>query len=387
MHDRNQLKAQLLKIALFAILVRVVLLFTAVAINHATVQATISKIDGAHYLLYSKVLSGETTFAELDSRVQGEDPQPVSRLFPGYPALVAAFHSLTGIESHWAGFIINCLASALAAVLAALFYSDPRIGMAMGCFTPGYVYVSIMVMNEPVILACSMAVLYLVIKCKSALLGGAVLGLSAFVRPASAAFTGLALLFSIDRQNFKVRLASFAVAALVAIPIACLAWENIGRSLVGYKVSDGQLLGWPFQAIIMSPIIYKTSLWKIVHVWLNVVFSVGACYLLAREWLRDSKTAADSNTETAPDYREILRASAVWLWLTTLLCICIGKDWGFGQFHRYIIHALPPMLYAYRRYLPSKFIYWLLIAGVSLIWSLSAIIRPAYLQHLELTPR
>lgn len=104
-------------------------------------------------------------------------------------------------------------------------------------------------------------------------------------------------------------------------------------------VGGGVLLGYGG----LTPFRVHVPVWKIVYIWMHVFITVGGCLLLARQAL-DVKE---------PD-RNLALLGAPWLVGNTLFVFTVGQSWGFHEFHRYILPALPPLLWAYRRYFPTR---------------------------------
>lgn len=123
---------------------------------------------------------------------------------------------------------------------------------------------------------------------------------------------------------------------------------------------------WPFASLIMTPIRYHIALWKVFHMWTHVVLTLAACGLVLRDLRRPMTFAED---------RRNLQLSAPWLIGNTLFTLCVGHIWGFYQFHRFILVALPPMLWAFRKYFPDRRAAWIAIAVASAALGLVGILR------------
>src|SRR5688572_18521711 len=84
---------------------------------HVPFERYIVKGDTASYLAYARAMRGEAGgMTEYDSRV-----------FPGYPALIAGASTL-GVPAPWAALGITWLSSGAAAALSAALFRDRRIG-------------------------------------------------------------------------------------------------------------------------------------------------------------------------------------------------------------------------------------------------------------------
>ena len=85
--------------------------------------------------------------------------------------------------------------------------------------------------------------------------------------------------------------------------------------------------------------------------------------------------AACPPLSSADESRADLRLCAPWLIGNTIFVLFIGHIWGFYQFHRFILPALPPLLWMYRRWYPRHALTWTLVSGVCLALALVGILR------------
>lgn len=313
----------------------------AVAVSDVQVTDFARLRDGASYLAYaSAIREGRTGFKEL--------PHYDRRVFPGYPLLLAA----SGADRFpLLGIFFNWLAAAGAAVLAYRFYDDERIGWAMAVLTPSYVLYSTTIMSEATVLLGGMAGIYLLGR-NRAVAAGASLAYAAIARPLAASF-GLAAL---TVRSWRSR--SFLAAAALSIGLVAATglwlWWWSGSFFSGVDVyatdsrayGDDQMFTWPFRSLVMVPLKTAVAAWKIVYIWAHVLVVVGGFALLLRERPRP-------------------QVSLVWLASNTAIVVCIGGIWGFHEFHRFIIPALPPLFYAWRAFLPRHRALWIAVACVS----------------------
>jgi hypothetical protein len=61
----------------------------------------------------------------------------------------------------------------------------------------------------------------------------------------------------------------------------------------------------------------------------------------------------------------LLDLSLPWLWLNTAFALCVPTSWGLSQFGRFILVAFPPLIWAYRPWLPRRPLWWVVCAIVS----------------------
>lgn len=297
--------------------------------------------DGPSYLAYASAIgdgrSGFERLAEYDRRV-----------FPGYPLLLAA---IGADRLPLAGIVLNWLAAGAAAVLAWRLYDDVRIGWAAAVLTPSYVLYSMTLMSEAVVLLTGVAGVYLLARDR-AVGAGALLGFAAIARPLAASFGIACLTVRSWRSRSFLLTAAIALASILVTAVWLWWWSGSFLSGVGAYVSEGRAYGdgrmftWPFQSLVTVPLQERVPAWKIVYVWTHVAVVLGGILLLLRE-------------------RSSSRLSVVWLASNTLIALCIGGVWGFHEFHRFIIPALPPLFHAWRRFLPRHPAAWIAIACAS----------------------
>ena len=115
----------------------------------------------------------------------------------------------------------------------------------------------------------------------------------------------------------------------------------------------GSVFSWPFRSLVLTPLQTAVPLWKTLFIWLHVAFVLMACWVVGRRAL---VPAAERSGDLW---------LCVWLLGNSLFAACVGNVWGFHEFDRYIIPALPPALWAFERWLPRRGILWLPIAILS----------------------
>ncbi|MHC4712787.1 MAG: hypothetical protein ACYTAN_05875 [Planctomycetota bacterium] len=293
------------------------------------------------------------------------------RVFPGYPGLIAAAHAL-GARADIAALLLNWLCAAAAAVLSALLFRDRRVGWAMAVLTPSYLMYSTLAMSEPTLMAFIIAGLVLAVAGRP-LLGGLLLGYAGIIRPV-ACFAALGCIVWWAVQRKHKRAVVFAVAALAVVlagVVGLALWR--GSALEGLRLYaaderayGGEPLTWPFKSLIFTPLSGKTTLWKVLYIYAHVAVVLTGCVVAALPRLRRRESGSAGSLHPA--------MTVPWLWANTLFCLCIGAHWGFHEFHRFIVPALPPLFVAFRRWLPDKVIYWTALAIVSValaVWGVS----------------
>lgn len=352
--------SDLIWIAVAAALIRVVLCAVAMHMRGWSAFYFATLRDGDSYVKMARALHGDTSGLSLIDR----------RVFIGFPALIAAVGTL-GIPLHWATLGLNWAASALSASLTAVLFRDRRLGWAMATLTPSYLLYSTMGMSEPTLLAFTLTGLVLVRRRQNAA-GGVLLGVAGLIRP-MACFAALGAIFEkkVDNWRSAVTVGGCALAALGSGLLAYHLWsgnalQNVHIYATDQRAYAGQMFTWPFGSLVLTPIRNHIALWKVAHMWTYVVLTLAACGIVLRD-LRLPTTSADD--------RQNLQLSAPWLIGNTLFTLCVGHIWGFYQFHRFILVALPPMLWAFRKYFPDRRATWIAIAVASAALGLVGILR------------
>jgi len=352
---------ELLAIALLAVGLRVVLFAVASAIKHTTFTDFAGTADGYQYLAYARAWLGPD--AEFAAHPH------FGRFFPGYPLMIAGLHFL-GVPFAAAALLPSWLAAGAVAVLCALYFGDRRIGWAMAALTPSYVFSGSLICTEVMCLLFSMVGLALARR-ERPLGAGVAFGLGGLFRPV-AVFALLGLVAA-DLRERRVRrpVLTTAVSGLVVAAGMATVWWRFGDPLMSLRhyqdqaAYGDQILTWPFRALITVPLTSPVPAWKLAFVGAHLAAVLGGCVLALREW----RQAADG-----PD-RRLATIAGVWLLANTLYVVSIGGFWGFHDFPRFLVPALPPLFYAYRHLLPRRSLIWLALGAVSIILSIEPTTR------------
>ena len=298
--------------------------------------------DGASYLVYAEAILG-------DRATLLEDPWS-QRVFPGYPAIMALVH-LLGLSVPAAALAVNWVASGLVAVATAMLFGSARVGWGMAILTPAYLMYSTMAMSEPTLLLFTLLGLMLGER-RAPVSAGLLLGFAGVVRPVACfAVIGYLTYLAVRRrwrEAMAIGLLSAAIVACGVIGVKLL----LGDALRSYHVQssdhgpyEGQLLTIPFRSLLTTPLIHDVPPWKTVYTWGCVAFSLLSCFLLLRQWLHASRGKTDSGW---------LPLAAPWAIGNTGFTLCLGGIWGFHEFHRFMLPALPALLLAYRNRASAK---------------------------------
>jgi hypothetical protein len=378
--------SDLLAVFLASLAVRLFALGFALLAFHIPFAEYADKGDGESYQRYAAAICGDpSALTEYDTRV-----------FPGYPALIALVHEATRLPFAAAGLAVTLVSAALAASLSAALFADIRIGWAMVALIPHWPVNSSLIMGEAPLLALIVGGLLLglvgpVDKLRTwrTLAAGVLLGIAGLVRPV-ACFAVLGLMLADLRQRRFARAASTGALAAAVVGIGLfLLHRAFGDALHGVRVYassthayGGQIFRWPFESLVTVPLRSQVDPGRVMYIYLHVVLTLVACARLARRALASRAEAAPGETvERVPSPRTGLldTVAAVWLIGNTLFIVCIGSGvagWGFHHFPRFMLPALPALFWAFRDLLPRRPIFWALIAAALLIPTAMSVSAP-----------
>ncbi|HTQ79446.1 MAG TPA: hypothetical protein VMM92_05580 [Thermoanaerobaculia bacterium] len=362
-------RRELLAMAVFALSLRIALFALATGLTHTTFAAYAGAADGYQYLSYAHAWRGDAADFVAHPYYR--------RLFPGYPALIAAL-SVIGVPEAAAALLPSWLAAPFVAVLAALYFGDRRVGWAMAALTPAYVFSGSLISTEALCLLFSLAGLWLAGRDRasatsatsvaSAAWGaGVAFGLGGLFRPVAV----FAMLGAVAREvigrRFAAAVALTATAGLtVASGLALVHWRfgDALMSLNQYKKDPqayaGELFTWPFKSLLTVPLTTPVPAWKLAYVGVHALAVLLACALAVRQGLQ----------REGEESRGLSAVAAVWLLGNTLYVLSIGNIWGFHDFPRFIVPALPPLFWVLRRFLPRRPIVWLALGLLCVVLSL-----------------
>jgi hypothetical protein len=324
--------SRLTAVAATAVLLRVLLFVVASHLGGWTIDSFASLRDGPSYMHIAAAILGDS------SQVTAYD----RRVFLGYPTIIAAV-SVLGIPIPIAALMINWVCAGATAVLSAVLFRDMRVGWAVALFPPSYLTYSTLVMNESSLLAFSVGGLVLARKGRP-VSGGLLLGFAGLVRPV-ACFAVLGMMTErLARKRQRDALLVGAVSALVVLSGYLILQSRSGNALVGVQtyVSDerafgGQPFALPFQSLLLTPVRHSVPLWKVAYAWSYVALTIAGCILAVREVRGGAVEDHDRNL-----------LAATWLISNTLFVLCIGNVWGFHDFNRHILAALPALMWTFR---------------------------------------
>jgi hypothetical protein len=359
--DPAPTRRDLLTICLAALLIRALLCVLALHIRGWSALQFAMLRDGDSYIRVARALLGDPSTLRLIDR----------RVFIGYPALIASVAWL-GVPVHVAALGLNWVATAISAILTAITFRDRRLGWAMATLTPSYLLYSTMAMSEATLLALTLGGIVIVRRHRNAL-GGALLGAAGLIRP-MACFAALGVLFERSQKSWRSA-RTVAIAAACATGIGLLLYHlwsgNALESVEIYATNErayaGQLFTWPFESLIMTPIRSGVAAWRVAYIWSYVVVTFVACWIVLRDLMRRGSRSERPLAD--------LRLNAPWLVGNTVFTLFIGHIWGFYQFHRFILVALPPLLWLFQDYYPKRWHGWLVVGSVSFALALVGILH------------
>ena len=284
--------------------------------------------------------------------------------------LIAASMGL-GVPVAAAALLPSWLAAGGVAVLGALAFRDRRVGWALAALTPSYVFSGSLISTEALCLLLSLAGLWLLQKERAAPAGIA-FGLGGLFRPVAvfALLGGAAaeLLQGKPRRAVAaIALAGVTVAAgLAAVHArfgdAFMSLRRYAEDPMAY--GGGEMITWPFRSLLSVPLTTPVAAWKIAFVAVHAVAVLGGCVLAVRQWRR-----------AAPQVRPLAAAAGLWLGGNTLYVLSIGGVWGFHDFPRFLVPALPPLFWLYRGILPARAWMWVAIGLLSVALALPPAVR------------
>jgi len=351
--DEGKIPArEILGMAGLAVFLRIALLLVSLQRYGYTVLDVASLRDGRSYLAFARALLGDFQgLTEYDRRV-----------LPGYPALIGGVH-LLGVPLEVAAIGTNWICVGLVVWASVLLFRDRRIGWAMATLTPTYVGYSTMGLSEPSMMVFSLFGLILARRGRAGA-GGLLLGLAGMIRPV-ACFPALGFVTAAARKLEWRRILLLGLAAgasmLLVMQLAEMRGLSVQEGLRIYRnhpaAYDGRPFGWPFESLIMTPLTRRhVPVWRIVYAWAHAAAALAGCALLIREWWKGSSSEPS---------RSLTLLCLPWLVGNTLFVLCLDHIFGFQELHRFVIPALPPLFWAFRRYLPERRWIWMGIAAAS----------------------
>jgi len=238
-------------------------------------------------------------------------------------------------------------------------------GWAAAVLTPSFIFSGSLLSTEAMCLLFSLlGILQARDSTRRALAAGLAFGLGGLFRSVAVFAMLGAVAVDIAAGRRRQALMVTAVAGLtIAAGLTALQWR-FGDALMTVRWNSrgygGEILTWPFKSLLTTPLTTPVAAWKIAFVALHVAAALGGCLLAAR-----ALRAAQMGEE-----RELALSAAVWLWGNTLYVLCIGSVWGFHDFPRFLIPALPPLFWAWRRFLPTRPWIWVVVGAISLALAL-----------------
>lgn len=362
-------RRELWGMAFLAVALRVILFAVASAMAGTGFQDYARAADGYQYLAYARAWLGDG--AEFLAHPH------YGRFFPGYPMLIAGLHG-AGVPIAAAALLPSWLAAGGVAVLGALVFRDRRVGWALAALTPSYVFSGSLISTEALCLLLSLAGLWLLQKSKT-VPAGIAFGLGGLFRPVAVfALLGGAAAELLAGRFRRAAAATALAGATVAAGLAAV-HARFGDAFLSVRryaedpqaYGGGEMITWPFRSLLTVPFTTPVAAWKIAFVAVHAVAVLGGCVLAVRQWRR-----ADL------EERPLAAAAGLWLGGNTLYVLSIGGVWGFHDFPRFLVPALPPLFWLYRRVLPARIWMWV---GIGLL-SVALALPPAVRRLRELPP-
>jgi hypothetical protein len=368
---------ELLAICLTAIAVRVAIVAAAAALGLPWAQhsphPTVSKFW--HHALWG---DGYAYVAQAEAMREPDAPLDEfdRRAFPGFPALIA-IANLAGVPINRAVLLIPWLCAGIAAATTAILFRDRRMGWAMSFLTPHYLTYSAMPMTEGILLAFTVGGIC-VARYRpgwAAIVGGLLIGYAGMIRPMACFAAGGYVCYELVRGRiWRAGVASLGAAGVVLMGIVLMyLWTRdpfAGVRIYAHHPDayNGHLLTWPFHSLLVMPfdrdVLPNLKFAKVAYVWGQLAVVLAACWILVARVVRERRHADPLDVLCIP-----------WLLGNTAFVVCVGDKWGFLAFSRFILPALPPLFWAFRRVLPSRWWVWAIIAAPSLAIAVDSVRR------------
>jgi hypothetical protein len=341
-----------LAIGAVASLIHLAIFLTVISLYHTSLETYSNKGDGASYKHMAAALLGEP--AAMD--------QYDTRVFPGYPMLIAVTHLITRLSISASALAVTFISAGAAAALSAIVFEDRRIGWAVGLALPHAWINMSLAMSEAPVLALIMLGLLLARR-KQTAAGGIIFGLSILTRPVAAfALIGLFVdQFACGRLHRGLLTSIcaslvFFIGMFVVRPITGGFFHGVSVYANSPRAYAGQIFTWPMHSIWWMTLYGRPGWWRWIYIIAHLTACIGGCIILSRK--------------TSPT--DLL--AFTWLALNTLFILCIGLGpgaWGFNHFPRFMIPALPALAYAWRRFLPAT--PWLYIPLIAVLFFIGVV--------------
>ena len=358
MNDRMKPRpSDLLAMTILALALRLGLYVLATTLTGTGFDNAAAAADGYQFVAYAHAWLGDMAELKVHPHFR--------RLFPGYPMLIALL-SLAGVPTAAAVLFPSWLACGAVAPLCAVAYQDRRIGWAAAALTPSFVFSGALISTEALCLVFSMLGIVLAERGRG-MAGGVAFGLSGLFRPV-AVFAMLGIVAQESAAGRWRRAVAVPTVAGVTVMagLAAVQWR-FGEALMSMhtytEAYGGQIFTWPFRSLIETPLTSAVPAWKLAYVGVHVLAVLGGCAFAARELLAVRRGHRADRRGTALQ-------TTVWLGGNALYVLCIGNVWGFHDFPRFLIPALPPLFWAWRRILPTRPWIWVAVGTLSLMLAL-----------------
>ena len=330
-----------LALGLAASLLHLAICLTVLLHYHTGLANYTDKGDGGSYKHMALAILGDK------SQMETYD----TRVFVGYPILIAAVHLVLRLPIAISALAVTFISAGAAATFATLLFDDVRVGFATAFLLPHVWINQSLAMSEAPVLALTVAGLLLAHR-RFAIAAGITLGMAILTRPV-AGFALVALLVQLagrqaTNRDRLARWRPLIVSVFAAAVVLAGLWltqkitggmlANLKQQADSPRTYGGQPFTWPFHALLSATFSRSTNFWHWLYIALHVVIALGGCLLLL-----------ESNSDRD-------RLALPWLVGNTLFVLCVGSGsggWGFNHFPRFMIPALPPLAWAWRRFLPA----------------------------------
>jgi len=334
---------------------------TAVAIR---VLFACALMLGTHTSLHGwAMLRDGESYLRVAAAVRGAMDVPNAfdwRVFPGYPLAIGAVGSI-GIPLSLSALLLTWGGAGVAAAAGGALFNRRDVAWALAVLLPGYLMYTSIAMSEGLLLGMTTVGLLMATRGRVAI-GGLLLGYAGLIRPV-ACFAVIAFgLWSLHRREIRNALVC-GVTALVVVATGWLTWRGwshgAAQSVALYNQAYGnRLLEWPFEALIATPLQSPVAAWKVAYIYAHVLLVLVACAFAVRRLLLELPRPHTQGSMGV--------LAGAWLLGNTMFAVCVGQYWGFHEFHRFIVPALPALYVVLEPLMPRERVWWVAASIASL---------------------
>ncbi len=304
--------------------------------------------DGKEYKIYAKAIS------KLNLRTV---PSETTRLYPGYPLIIALF-------SKPLGFILSStLITLICSVISVLLFYEIThhkwLSFYFSIFTPSWLLFSSLAMSEALFICLCLLSLYYFIKSKFTV-SFLILSFATIVRPVGILlFLPMLFILIFEKHNSKKVITSiilYVIFPILWLVISRLVWGKFGQNITKYFELDFSL---PFVSLIRESFSKDVSVMKKLLVWGNIFLGCVALIVLIHKYLGKKES--------------FILLMILWLGISLLFYLTLSSRWTFSCIDRFMISCLFPIFVGLERFFPkNKWIFLIVLilsVSICLYWN------------------